>query len=393
MDFEQLCELSARRMGGGVVSANDEFFAAADHLVADGEPVFQPATFGPKGQLYDGWETRRRREPGHDHATVRLGAAGLIHGVVVDTAYFLGNYPPEISIEACGMEGYPGPRELAAAPWTTVVARAPVKGGCRNRFPVEPAERYTHVQLSIYPDGGVARLRVYGEPLPDPRLFINGTSDLAAAESGAIVEASSDAFYGSPANLLLPGRAATMGEGWETARRRDGGHEWVVVRLAAPGRIALAEIDTTHFKGNAPGYATLHGANARLVNIADEGAWLELLPMTALQPDTWHRFLIDRNPTVTHVRLSTYPDGGLARLRLPGRIARTDLADLGLRWFNALPERQAEEVLAAAGRSLAMARGIVRRRPLTDPAILPQNVRGCRRLLRTEAKSTERDVD
>ncbi|NUT33180.1 MAG: allantoicase [Hamadaea sp.] len=376
--FEHLTELSARRMGGGVVAANDEFFGAADHLVADHEPAFAPATFGPKGQIYDGWETRRRREAGHDHAIVRLGAAGQIHGVVVDTAHFLGNYPPEISVEACGMEGYPSPSDLQAAVWTTIVPRSPVRGGQRNAFRTPPAERYTHVRLSIYPDGGVARLHVHGVPLPDPRLLGTGACDLAAAEFGAIIESTSDSFYGSAANLLLPGQATTMGEGWETARRRDGGHEWAVVQLAAPGRIGLAEIDTTHYKGNAPGACALHGANARLVDLADESAWLELMPMTRLQPDTRHRFVVARHPAVTHVRLSTYPDGGVARLRLPGRIARADMADLGLRWFNALPEHQAEEVLAAAGRSLAMARNIVARRPLTDPALLPQTARGCR---------------
>lgn len=382
MDFHELCELSARRMGGSVVYANDEFFAAADHLVADSKPEFHPGTFGPKGQIYDGWETRRRREPGQDYVVVRLGAAGIIQGIIVDTAHFLGNFPPEISVEACGFDGYPGRGELQAAAWTTIVPRAQVQGGHSNSFTVTSAERYTHVRLTIYPDGGIARLRVFGQALPDPRLIPNGMCDLAAAERGARVVASSDSFYGSASRLLLPGQARTMGEGWETARRRDGGNDWVTVELAAPGRIVVAELDTTHFKGNAPGHAALHGANARLVDLEDEAAWLELLAKTALQPDTRHQFALDLNPMVTHVRLSIFPDGGMARMRLLGRISPADIADLGLRWFNALPEQQAVKVLAANGRSDPMARNIVYQRPLTDSALLPQNMRGCRRLKR-----------
>lgn len=325
MDFEQLCELSARRMGGSVVLSNDEFFAAADNLITHAEPTFQAHTFGHKGQIYDGWETRRRREPGHDYAIVRLGAPGIIRGVVVDTAFFLGNYPAEISIEACGFDGYPGRAELEAGTWTTIVARSAVQGGARNRFEVTAERRYTHVRLSIYPDGGVARLRVFGEVVPDPRLLVNGMCDLAAAEWGAAVEDCSDTFYNPASNLLLPGQPFSMGEGWETSRRRDDGNDWAVIRLAAPGRIALAELDTTHYKGNAPGWATIEGRE-------DGGDWVPLLPRTALQPDTRHRFPLRDSPRVTHIRLSIFPDGGMARLRLPGLIAPDDMAALTERW-------------------------------------------------------------
>jgi allantoicase len=243
---------------------------------------------------------------------------------------------------------------------------------------VSAEQRFTHVRLTIYPDGGVARLRVYGQALPDPRLLPNGMCDLAAAEWGGQVEDCSDTFFGPPTNLLLPGLSRTMGEGWETARRRDSGHDWVTVRLAAPGQIVLAELDTTHYKGNAPGWAALHGANAQPDGPEVEDGWLELLPKTALQPDTRHRFALDSNPKVTHVRLSIYPDGGMGRLRLPGHIAREDLSSLALRWFNALPEQQAEQVLAGAGPSLAVARSIASQRPLHDPDLLPQAMRGHR---------------
>jgi allantoicase len=325
-EFEALPDLASRLLGGGVVDCNDEFFADADNLVEPAPAVFQPRTFGTKGQVYDGWETRRRRQRGHDWAIVRLGAPGVVRGVVVDTSWFTGNFPPFASIEACEVEGYPSPADLAAADWTELVPRSPLAGDARNPFPVRSDRRFTHVRLSIYPDGGVARLRVHGEAVPDPRLIGAGLVDLAAMEYGGLVVGCSDRFYGSPNNLLLPGHARTMGEGWETKRRRDDGNDWVLVRLGLPGVVRMAELDTTHFKGNAPGEARLTGIDwspppgvdeSQYPVEGDEG-WFGVLPRTRLQPDTHHRFVVSAPGRATHVRLDVYPDGGMARLCLLG---------------------------------------------------------------------------
>ena len=317
-DFETLPDLASRRLGGGVVACNDEFFADADNLVEAAPPVFHPRTFGAKGQVYDGWETRRRREPGHDWAIVRLGVPGVVRGVVVDTSWFTGNFPPFASVEACEVEGYPTPAELTGAQWSELVGRSPLAGDARNPFPVTSGRRFTHVRLSIYPDGGVARLRVHGEGIPDPRLLAAGLVDLAAMENGGLVVGCSDMFYGSPNNLLLPGLARSMGEGWETARRRDDGNDWVLVRLGLPGVVSMAELDTTHFKGNAPGQARLTGIDEARHPVDGDAGWFGILPRTRLQPDTRHRFLVPPGARATHVRLDIYPDGGMARLRLLG---------------------------------------------------------------------------
>jgi allantoicase len=330
-----LPDLASRAMGGSVVHANDELFAEREHLIKAEPPIFQPHTFGPKGQVMDGWETRRRREPGSDHAIVRLGCAGIIRRVVVDTAFFTGNYPPEVSVEACGAEGYPSPAELAAAEWTTVVARSKVAGDAVNEFDVSVPERFTHVRLTIYPDGGVARLRVFGEVVPDPRL-LPATIDLAALENGAQVTGCSNMFYGSPNNLIMPGLARVMGEGWETSRRRDDGNDWVAVRLACAARVDIAELDTSHFKGNAPGWAALTGD-------------VELLARTALQPDTRHRFAIDHPGPVETVRLDIYPDGGMARLRVHGTPSAEVREQLARRFVGSLPPGQRAAVLGALG--------------------------------------------
>jgi allantoicase len=323
VSFTHLPDLASRALGGGVVYANDEFFAAADNLVNDGPAAFRPHTFGAKGQVYDGWETRRRREPGYDHAVVRLGVPGVVHGVVVDTAHFTGNYPPFASVDGCAVSGYPSPAELGD--WVPLVPRSPLAGDSPNELPVDCPRRLTHVRLTIYPDGGVARLRVHGEVVADPSLFAELPVDLAALEHGGLVVDASNAFYGSPNRLVQPGLARTMGEGWETARRRDDGNDWVLVRLAAQGEVRLAELDTSHFKGNAPGAATLTGVDER-------GASFPLLPRTRLQPDTRHRFAVDGGRAATHVRLDVFPDGGMARLRLYGRFTEHGLATLRQRW-------------------------------------------------------------
>jgi allantoicase len=315
--FTALPDLASRALGGGVVHANDEFFAAADHLVLPAAPTFTPRTFDHKGQVYDGWETRRRRTEGEDVAIVRLGAPGMIHGVDVDTAFFVGNYPPYASVAALATEGHPASFEGAA--WTPLVPKSPLAGDTRNLFPVDDSRRFTHVRLTIHPDGGVARLRVHGVVVPDPALLPE-VFDVAALTAGGTVTGCSNMFFGRPHNMLMPGLAQHMGDGWETARRRAEGNEWAVVDLAAPTEIAFVDVDTSHFKGNAPGAAALHGSDG-----AD--GWFEILPRVALTPDTPHRFPVRPDRPASRVRLDIFPDGGVARLRVIGRPDRTVLEE------------------------------------------------------------------
>jgi len=332
-DFRTLPDLAGRNLGGSVVSANDEAFAPRENLITPGRAVFDPSSFGPEGKVYDGWETRRRRgsdtDP-WDEAVVRLGAPGIVRGVVVDTAWFTGNYPPEASVE--GHDGESGEPPGPGSPgWEPLVPRAALEGDCDNAFAVTSQRRVTHVRLRIFPDGGVARLRVHGEALPDPLMLdALGTVDLAAVENGGLVTGCSNLFYSSPNNLLLPGPARSMGEGWETARRRDGGNDWVEVTPAAQSTIAVAELDTSWFLHNAPGWATLRGRAA-------DGGWHDLLPRTALRPDTRHRFRLPDPPPVTAVRLDIHPDGGMARLRLWGAPTPAGREQLGLRWSGPAP--------------------------------------------------------
>jgi len=346
-EFTTMTDLASRALGGSVSAANDELFAQRENLIRAEKPSFDPAEFGHKGKVYDGWETRRRRDDGHDYAIVRLGAAGIIHGIVVDTAYFKGNYPPFISVEAASIEGYPDVEEVLKGDWETIVEKSPAQGDTANAYAVADRRQWTHVRLSIYPDGGVARLRVHGEVVPDPR-FLAGTVDLLAAETGGRLVGCSDAFYASPANIILPGRARNMGEGWENARRRGGGNDYAAFALAAAGRPRYAEVDTSYYVGNAPGWVRLSTVDARSAEVDDTDAWTELLPRTAVQPDTRHRFALDASTAATHLRLDVYPDGGLSRLRLFGELDPAALADARRAWWDALPQVHRTQVAGQA---------------------------------------------
>jgi allantoicase len=322
--FTELVDVAAARLGGKVLLANDEFFAPKENLLKPDQPVWREGEYTDRGKWMDGWETRRRRSPGHDWCIVRLGIPALLHGVVVDTSFFKGNYPEQCSIDACVVDAAADAEVLAAGEevkWTEILPRSALRGDAENPFEIAARGRVTHLRLNIYPDGGVARLRVYGEPVHSPELRPGLTADLAALELGALVVACSDMFFGHRHNLILPGRSTHMGDGWETKRRRGPGHDWIIVRLAARGHIDRIELDTDHFKGNAPESCMVEvcdAPDAAPEALAGAG-WTEILSRTALQPDAQHRFEASAGPA-THARLAIYPDGGVARLRLFGTV-------------------------------------------------------------------------
>jgi len=331
-DFRDLVDLASERLGGAALAANDEFFAGRENLVKASAPVFREGEYTDRGKWMDGWETRRRREAGYDWCLVRLGLPGIIRGLVVDTAHFKGNFPQACSVEACEAPGQANPETLmgGATRWTEILARSELGGDRENAFAIANDSRFTHVRLNIYPDGGVARLRVFGLVAPDwPRLLrAGGEADLACVENGGLVLLASDMFFGSRHNLILPGRGRGMSDGWETRRRRGPGHDWAIVRLGRAGAIRRAEVDTAHFKGNAPGSCSIDVANApdaAAPVLADSrDAWRELLPRTPLQPHTLHRFEeeLAQPGEATHARLNIFPDGGVSRLRLFAPLAR-----------------------------------------------------------------------
>jgi allantoicase len=317
-------DLAQPRLGAEVVYATDDFFADKARLIDPADPVFIPGKYDENGKWMDGWESRRKRTPGHDWCVVRLGVPGRVAGFEIDTSHFTGNYPPGAEIEVCRSA-----EAIPEAGWTKVTDRLALNGDDRVFVPIEHAEPVTHVRLHIFPDGGVARLRVWGRVAkdwstvdPDERV------DLLAMENGGRGILANDEHYGRVENLTAPGRGVNMGDGWETRRRREPGHDWAVLELGAPGRIDDVVVDTAHFKGNYPDRCFLQAsseASGSPEEIASASeSWPLLLPEMKLEADKVHVFrdgLVDLG-AVRFVRLNMVPDGGVSRLRLFGRVER-----------------------------------------------------------------------
>ena len=329
MDFTELVDLASERLGGAVLYANDDFFAPKENLLKPSSPIFIEGKYTDLGKWMDGWESRRRRTPGFDWCIIRLGLTGIIRGVVVDTSHFKGNYPEACSLEACTIDGLPTTEQLTSdsVEWTEILPQSNLNGDSLNPSLISSASRWTHLRFKIFPDGGVARLRVYGEVIPDWNRLqqIGGEIDLVAVESGGVVLSCSDMFFGHRHNLIMPGRAVNMSDGWETKRRRGPGHDWTIIRLGRRGQIRRLEVDTAWFKGNFPESCSLEACHADGVPIESlqdpEFVWKPVLARTKLQAHTRHCFdeLMDVG-NVSHVRLNIFPDGGISRLRVYGAI-------------------------------------------------------------------------
>ncbi len=390
--FTDLPDLACDNVGGYALACNDDFFASKDNLVRASAPEWSEHAYGDRGKIMDGWETRRRRfdpaygHPSHDGVPpiredgnpteardwciVRLGLPGVIEGVVVDTAFFRGNFPDSCAIYAATITDPLDVRGLDSAIWTEILPRSPLAGNSKNAFAIADRHRYTHVRLDIFPDGGVARLRVHGTPAPDWSQLraVGGPIDLAALEHGAVVESCSDMFFGSRNNLIKPGNPPNMSDGWETRRRRGPGNDWAIVRLAGPGTIERLLLDTTHFRGNAPAQCTVEGIRSDLK--APDTGWRMLLA-TPLQPHTRHHFESElrRIGPVTHLKLSVFPCGGIARLRAWGNLELEQARSLTA--LAAMSPADAHAAFLKCCGSTAWATAMTQRRPFEDvPALL-----------------------
>lgn len=320
---EKHVNLADARLGARAIAATDEFFAPGDRMLNPEPAVFIADKYDDHGKWMDGWETRRRRGPGFDHCIVRLGLRGVIGAVDIDTSHFTGNYPPAASIDAC----YSAAEPTRSTQWTTIVPPTSLEGNSHRLVHVQSEETWTHIRLNIHPDGGVARLRVYGRVMPDwSRIDGSKPIDLIAVENGGRAIACNDRHYGTPMNIIQPGRGVNMGDGWETRRRREPGNDWAILALGHLGRASEIFIDTAHFKGNYPDRCSIQAALVEQGTdeslVSQSMFWPVLLPEQKLEMDAEHRFaleLTDLGP-ISHVRLNVIPDGGVSRLRLYGRL-------------------------------------------------------------------------
>ena len=360
-NFRDLVDLAGERLGGSVLYANDDFFAAKENLIRPSDPEWKEHEYTDRGKWMDGWESRRRRTPGHDLAILRLGTRGVVRGVVVDTSFFRGNYPDSCSIEGVSLPAITDVTELLDAKWRPLLAQSKLQGDSENTFEISEPYAVTHLRFNIFPDGGVARLRVHGEPVPDWHRTgsLAHEVDLAAIENGGEVLACSDMFFGPKDNLIMPGRALNMSDGWETRRRRGPGHDWVVVRLAAEGVIDRIELDTNHFKGNYPDTASIEGS-------LDGNEWFEILPRAKMQAHTRHFFVdeLARRGPVAQLRLNVFPDGGVSRMRVWGKATESGRRAAAVRHIDTLAEPERE--LRSCCGSTAWVEAMAASRPFRD---------------------------
>lgn len=327
-------DLASRAIGGSVVAASDESFGFKERLIEPTEPAFVPGTYDLRGEVVDGWETRRHAD--NDWAIVRLGVGGRLRAIDVDTRFFAGNHPTGCRIDACVLEPVADPT-AAGVQWTPIVETVALKPDSRNVFAVDDPRRYTHVRLQLESDGGVARLRAYGEVVPDPALWAGVTVEVSGVEQGGRVEWSSDSFYSDAYSLIAADRPRNMGDGWETRRRRDIGpetHDAVMISFAVPTQLQRVEIDTSRFVFNASPEVAVFGSRARPTG---EHGWalvpfdVEVLARTRIAPDARQVFVVDAG-NVTALRVQAYPDGGIARVRAFGTPTKDGFALLQARW-------------------------------------------------------------
>ena len=324
--FTQLSDLAAERLGGKVLYATDDFFAEKENLLKPTRGIFITDKYTDRGKWMDGWESRRKRTPGHDWAVIQLATSGRITGFDIDTNFFLGNHPPHASIEAINITDAITDWDTVA--WKEILPKSHLDAGSQNFYESQSNEIFTHIRLHIYPDGGVARLRVYGEVFKNwDAVSTEQEIDLAAAINGGKAIACNDMFFSAMGNLIMPNRGANMGDGWETKRNRTpNNRDWVILKLAHPGVAERIIVDTCHFKGNYPDSCSIEccfSANDTEV-LNDTVEWSNLLPQTKLSADNEHEYSKEINTpnTITHVRLNIFPDGGISRLRIFGKITK-----------------------------------------------------------------------
>jgi allantoicase len=343
--------LASKALGAAVIATNDEHFGYADNLIVDAEPQSLRSQRGLRGVPVDGWETRRHG-PDHDWVIIRLAAPARISEVVVDTSFFVNNAPPAISLDGANLSGQPVPDPMMqTTDWECLRENSPCLGNSVNCYTVESDRTYTHLRLIIHPDGGVARLRVYGQVVLDPRFLSETTDNATDALLGCTIVGSSQGF-GAPENLQRPGLPTDTHDGWETRRRGGTDGAWVTFRLYEPLDATAIEVYTTRFGGNAPEeYSVQYLAPRSGPEVAGEadGAWQELVPRSALRPDDRHIAILDRAVPVQDVRLWIYPDGGIGRFRVHGRWSPESQLAIIRRCLSGMPSAESARVLQTLG--------------------------------------------
>ena len=317
-----LIDLAQSRLGSKIVYKTDEFFAPAKRIINSWPPVFKEGVFDKHGKWMDGWETRRKRSKGHDYLILKLGKPGKIYKVDIDTSYFSGNHPTKVSMQACfSKKKIPNKNSK----WTTILIKKSTKANSHHFFIIKNKSIFSHIKLKIFPDGGVARLRVYGT-IENKKKFGKKILNLTSLLNGATPIVCNNEHFGRAENILAPGIGKNMGDGWETRRSRGKNFDWLIIKCATVGKINKIQIDTHHFKGNYPDKCSLQAAyiNSKISNksiVNSSKKWKLLLNKVKLNAHKKHNFQnkLMKNKKVNYIRINIFPDGGISRIRMFGK--------------------------------------------------------------------------
>tara|TARA_B110000003_G_scaffold113211_1_gene115779 strand:+ start:172 stop:1161 length:990 start_codon:yes stop_codon:yes gene_type:complete len=317
-----LIDLAQPRLGTKVIFKTDDFFASAHRIIDPSPPIFKEGLFDKNGKWMDGWESRRKRISGHDFLIIKLGKPGSISKVDVDTSHFNGNQPSMISLEGSNSKS----KSLTNLKWKNIIGKKKIKANSHHLFNVTSKSIFTHIKLNIFPDGGVARLRLYGNISKENNKLTNKTINLASLLNGASVIACNNEHFGKAENILAPGKAKNMGDGWETRRRRNKGSDWLILNSIKGKKIDKIEISTHHFKGNFPSHCSLQAAF--IVNkksstsiVKSSTKWKFLMQKVTLSANKTHKFKnkLMKNNKINFIKINIFPDGGISRFKIFGK--------------------------------------------------------------------------
>jgi allantoicase len=315
-----LIDLAQPRLGTKIIYKTDDFFASANRIISPTTPIFKEGIFDKHGKWMDGWESRRKRTSGHDYIILKLGKPGKISKADVDTSYFNGNQPAMISLEGANSNS----NKINELKWQPLLSKKKTKANSHHLFTINNKKIFTHIKFNIFPDGGVARLRLYGSIAKSNKLR-NKKINLASLLDGASVIACNNEHFGKAENILAPGKAKNMGDGWETRRRRHKGHDWLILNSINGKAIDKIEISTHHFKGNFPNYCSLQAtylsskSSKQILNSSNK--WKYLLKKTKLLANKTHIFKnsLMKKEKINYIKINIFPDGGISRFRIFGK--------------------------------------------------------------------------
>ena len=317
----KMINLADPRIGSKIIFKTDDFFAAAHRILKTDIPVFKDGLFDKHGKWMDGWETRRRRSKGYDYLVLKLGKPGKIFDIDIDTSHFNGNQPTHASLEGCFSRSKPNKKTK----WTRLLGKKKLGPNKNHNFKSQNKSTFNYIRLNIFPDGGVARLRLYGKIEIDKKTINNKNINLTSVLNGASIVGCNNEHFGRAENIIAPGKGKNMGDGWETRRSRGKNFDWLIIKFGKPGLIKKLEIDTHHFKGNYPDSCSIQTAiiNKDLSNnliVKNSKNWKFILNKSKLSAHKKHvfkKFLIKRNKE-NYLKINIYPDGGISRIRTIG---------------------------------------------------------------------------